>query len=154
VSISTAHCFTNRFTNCRTNPAIETFFFTNPRDLCNKIFCRFYFYSVSQINVYFSLKFSWSMMRTTSRFESPERSRRFGRTPLCVCCEVATPSCERPVCYGQRPVVGKDGCASCRMGCGREWAPEELIHLAEAYVATTMKYQRNVSSGLRSHGIW
>jgi hypothetical protein len=78
------------------------------------------------------------MMRTTSRFVAPERARRFGRTPLCVCCEVATPSCERLVCYGQRPVVGKDGCASCRMGCGREWAPEELIHLAEACVATTM----------------
>jgi hypothetical protein len=77
-------------------------------------------------------------MRTTSRFEAPDRARRFWRTPLCICCEVATPGCKRQVCYGQRPVVGKDSCASCRMGRGREWAPEELIHLAEAYVATTM----------------
>jgi hypothetical protein len=76
------------------------------------------------------------MMRTTSRFEAPDRARRFWRTPLCVCYEVPTPSCKRLVCYGQRPVVGKDGCASCRMGRGRECAPEELIRLAEAYVAT------------------
>jgi hypothetical protein len=78
------------------------------------------------------------MMRKTSRFEAPDRARRFWRTPLRVCCEVATPSCKRLVCYAQRPVVGKDGCASGRMGRGRECAPEELIRLAEAYVATTM----------------
>jgi hypothetical protein len=57
---------------------------------------------------------------------------------LCVCCEVATPGCKRLVCYGQSPVVGKDGCASGRTVRGREWTPEELIRLAEAYVATTM----------------
>jgi hypothetical protein len=57
---------------------------------------------------------------------------------LSVCCDVAMLSCKRLVCYGQHPVVGTDGCASCRMGRGREWAPEELIRLAEAYVATTM----------------
>jgi hypothetical protein len=78
------------------------------------------------------------MMRTTSRFEAPDRARRFWRTPLSVCSEVAAPGCKRQVCYGQRPVVGKDSCASCSMGRGRERAPEELIHLAEAYVATTM----------------
>jgi hypothetical protein len=62
---------------------------TNPRDLCNKIFYRFYFYSVSQIDVDLSLKFGRYMMRTTSRFEAPDRARRFWRTPLCVCCDVA-----------------------------------------------------------------
>jgi hypothetical protein len=52
--------------------------------------------------------------------------------------ESPMPGCKLQVCYGQRPVVSKDGCASCRMGRGREWAPEGLIRLAEAYVATTV----------------
>jgi hypothetical protein len=54
-----------------------------------------------------------------------------------VSCVVATPSCESLVCCEQRPVAGEDGCASCGTRRGRGWAPEQLIHMAEAYVAKT-----------------
>jgi hypothetical protein len=78
------------------------------------------------------------MMRTTSRFEAPDHARRFWRTLVCFCRDVATPSFKGQMCFGQRRVMGKDGSASCRMGRGHEWASEELIRLAEAYVATTV----------------
>jgi hypothetical protein len=59
----------NRLTNCFHKSGDSKLSFTNPRDLCNKIFYRFYFYSVSQIDVDLSFKFGRYMMRTTSRFE-------------------------------------------------------------------------------------
>jgi hypothetical protein len=66
-----------------------------------------------------------------------KRGKALDGPPMCICGLVATASCKRPVCCEQRSRSGEDGCTSCRMGRGRRWAPEELPHLAEAYVATT-----------------
>jgi hypothetical protein len=37
----------------------------------------------------------------------------------------------------KRPVAGEDGCASCMTGRGRGLSPEQLTHMAEAFVTTT-----------------
>jgi hypothetical protein len=76
------------------------------------------------------------MMSTTSRFASLESAGLFMAGSL-VRYVVATPSCESLVCCEQRSVACEDGCASCGTGRGRGWAPEQLTHMAEAYVTTT-----------------
>jgi hypothetical protein len=77
------------------------------------------------------------MMCTTSRFASLESAGCSWRAGSLVSRVFATPSCKSQVCCEQRPIAGEDGCGSCWTGLGREWAPELLTHMAEAYVTTT-----------------